>query len=76
MSVAKVRPMDFEDAAKRACETSLEQAKSTYPRVEADNLPYLCMDLVYQFTLLVDGFGKLCLCPHFDLLQVHCNFLD
>lgn len=57
LSVAKVRPVDFEDAAKRACETSLEQAKSTYPRVEADNLPYLCMDLVYQFTLLVDGFA-------------------
>lgn len=59
--VAKVRPVDFEDAAKRACQTNLEEAKSIYPRVEADNLPYLCMDLVYQFTLLVDGFGKLLL---------------
>ncbi|KAA8516247.1 hypothetical protein F0562_016540 [Nyssa sinensis] len=57
MPVAKVRPMDFEDAAKRACETRLEDAKSAYPRVEEDNLPYLCMDLVYQFTLLVDGFA-------------------
>lgn len=55
--VVKVRPVDFEDAAKRACATKLKDAKSTYPRVEADNLPYLCMDLVYQFTLLVDGFG-------------------
>ncbi|KAL1814182.1 hypothetical protein ACET3Z_024247 [Daucus carota] len=55
--VAKVRPVDFEDAAKRACQTNLEEAKSIYPRVEADNLPYLCMDLVYQFTLLVDGFA-------------------
>ncbi|KAG8379117.1 hypothetical protein BUALT_Bualt07G0054700 [Buddleja alternifolia] len=57
LAVAKVHPADFEDAAKRACETSLEDGKSTYPHVEPDNLPYLCMDLVYQFTLLVDGFG-------------------
>ncbi|KAF5198717.1 Apyrase-like protein [Thalictrum thalictroides] len=57
LAVAKVRPVDFEDAAKRACETKLEDAKSTYSQVEEDNLPYLCMDLVYQFTLLVDGFG-------------------
>ncbi|XP_050363529.1 apyrase 2 [Argentina anserina] len=55
--VAKVHPGDFEEAAKRACQTKLEDAKSTYPQVEEDNLPYLCMDLVYQFTLLVDGFG-------------------
>lgn len=60
MAVAKVRPVDFEEAAKRACETKLEDAPSTYPRVkDQDNLPYLCMDLVYQFTLLIDGFGKL-----------------
>ncbi|KAI5670032.1 hypothetical protein M9H77_19885 [Catharanthus roseus] len=56
-AVAKVRPIDFHDAAKRACQTKLEDAKSIYPGVEADNLPYLCMDLAYQFTLLVDGFG-------------------
>ncbi|KAJ7971825.1 Apyrase-like protein [Quillaja saponaria] len=55
--VAKVRPVDFEDAAKRACETKLEDAKSTYPHVEDGNLPFICMDLVYQYTLLVDGFG-------------------
>uniref|UniRef100_A0A2P2M7Z2 Adenosine diphosphatase n=2 Tax=Rhizophora mucronata TaxID=61149 RepID=A0A2P2M7Z2_RHIMU len=57
LPVAKVSPSDFEEAAKRACETKLEDAKSTYPGVEEGNLPYLCMDLVYQYTLLVDGFG-------------------
>ncbi|OVA12611.1 Nucleoside phosphatase GDA1/CD39 [Macleaya cordata] len=57
LPTAKVRPMDFEEAAIRACKTKLKDAKSTYPRVEEDNLPYICMDLVYQFTLLVDGFG-------------------
>lgn len=57
LPVAKVRPVDFANEAKRACETNLEGAKSRYQRVEEDNLPYLCMDLVYEFTLLVDGFG-------------------
>ncbi|GAB4854078.1 Apyrase 2 [Ancistrocladus abbreviatus] len=55
--VAIVRPADFADAANRACAMKLNDAKSVYPNVEEDNLPYLCMDLVYQFTLLVDGFG-------------------
>lgn len=58
LAVAKVRPADYESAANRACATGLEGAKSEFPRVEADNLPYLCMDLVYQYTLLVDGFGE------------------
>lgn len=58
LPVAQVNPSDFKEAAKRACETKLEDAKSAYQRVEEGNLPYLCMDLVYQYTLLVDGFGK------------------
>ncbi|KAF3331888.1 putative apyrase 1 [Carex littledalei] len=56
-SVAKVKASDFEDAAKRACKLNIKDAKATYPSVSDDNIPYLCMDLVYQFTLLVDGFG-------------------
>ncbi|KAE9590199.1 hypothetical protein Lal_00027902 [Lupinus albus] len=55
--VVKVRPVDFEDAAKQACQTKLEDVKSTYQHVEDGNRPYLCMDLVYQYTLLVVGFG-------------------
>ncbi|KAJ9179941.1 hypothetical protein P3X46_008251 [Hevea brasiliensis] len=57
LPVAKVHPVDFEDAAKRTCETKLEDANSLYQRVEEGNLPFLCMDLVYQYTLLVDGFA-------------------
>ncbi|OAY44407.1 apyrase 2 [Manihot esculenta] len=57
LPVAQVNPSDFKEAAKRACETKLEDAKSAYQRVEEGNLPYLCMDLVYQYTLLVDGFA-------------------
>ncbi|KAK0600582.1 hypothetical protein LWI29_016336 [Acer saccharum] len=55
--VAKVSPADFEIAAKRACQTKIEDAKSAYPNVDDSNLPYICMDLVYQHTLLVVGFG-------------------
>lgn len=58
LAVAKVRPSHFEEAAKQACQTRLEDAKATYPRVKSENLPFLCMDLVYQVALLVDGFGE------------------
>lgn len=54
---AKVKPAYFKKAAKLACQLSVEDAKTKYPLVQDDNLPYLCMDLVYQYTLLVDGFG-------------------
>ncbi|XP_031262541.1 apyrase 2-like [Pistacia vera] len=66
-AVAKVRPADFETAAKRACQTRLEDAKSAFPHVEEANLPYICMDLVYQHTLLVIGFG---LDPWLDITLV------
>ncbi|KAK4272286.1 hypothetical protein QN277_020867 [Acacia crassicarpa] len=54
---ANVRPVNFKKAATRACGAKLQDAKSTYKHVEEGNLPFLCMDLVYQYTLLVDGFG-------------------
>ena len=57
--VATVRPADFEKAASQACNMKMGEGKTKFPRVEEDNLPYLCLDLVYQYTLLVDGFGKL-----------------
>lgn len=60
--------MDFKHAAKRACETKLQDAKSAYPHVEEGNLPFICMDLVYQYTLLVDGFGRFAL-----KLDLACN---
>jgi len=57
VAVAKVKPSDFEKAAKKACAASYEDAGKIFPSVEKDNLPYLCMDLTYQYTLLVDGFA-------------------
>uniref|UniRef100_A0A0D9Z6Q1 apyrase n=1 Tax=Oryza glumipatula TaxID=40148 RepID=A0A0D9Z6Q1_9ORYZ len=54
---AKVKPSDFEEAARRVCKLNVKDAQATYPDVSEENVPYLCMDLVYQYTLLVDGFG-------------------
>ncbi|XP_008655289.1 probable apyrase 1 isoform X2 [Zea mays] len=56
-AVAKVKPSDFEETARRVCKLNLKDAHATYPDVSEENIPYLCIDLVYQYTLLVDGFG-------------------
>ncbi|CAN6206499.1 unnamed protein product [Urochloa humidicola] len=56
-AVAKVKPSDFEQAAKRACKLNVKDAEAAYPGVQKDNVPYICLDLVYQYTLLVHGFG-------------------
>ncbi|ONM26248.1 Apyrase 1 [Zea mays] len=55
--VAKVKPSDFRQAAERACSLSVKNAEATFPGVQKDSIPYICMDLVYQYTLLVEGFG-------------------
>ncbi|VAI25874.1 unnamed protein product [Triticum turgidum subsp. durum] len=52
---AKSSPGAFWAAAKKICPLSLEEAKAAYPGVR--ETPYICMDLVYQYTLLVYGFG-------------------
>ncbi|CAA2944844.1 apyrase-like [Olea europaea subsp. europaea] len=51
-----IRPLDYMEAAKLVCATKFEDIKSNFPNTEDDDIPYLCMDLVYQYTLLVDGF--------------------
>ncbi|CAI9766063.1 unnamed protein product [Fraxinus pennsylvanica] len=51
-----IRPQHYKEAAKVVCATKFEDIKSKFPNVEDDDIPYLCMDLVYQYTLLVDGF--------------------
>ncbi|KAK8634085.1 hypothetical protein V6N13_014914 [Hibiscus sabdariffa] len=65
--VAKVTPHSFAEAAKRACGTKYVDAKATFPDVGEGNLAYICMDLVYQYTLLIDGFG---LDPYQDITLV------
>lgn len=54
---AKSTPAAYRAAAEKVCPLSVQEAKATYPNVRERDLPYVCMDLVYQYTLLVDGFG-------------------
>jgi apyrase len=55
----KLRPVDLENKAKIVCTLNVEDAKSAYPLLEKFNIvPYACMDLIYQYELLVEGFGK------------------
>ncbi|XP_062197556.1 probable apyrase 3 [Phragmites australis] len=53
----KTTPAAFRASAEKACQLSVEEAKTTYPNVKDGDVPYLCMDLTYQYTLLVDGLG-------------------
>ncbi|CAO2141272.1 unnamed protein product [Urochloa humidicola] len=57
---AMAAPAKFRKMASLACLLDVkEDAKIQllFPKVEKDSVPYLCMDLTYQYTLLVDGFG-------------------
>ncbi|KAJ3684285.1 hypothetical protein LUZ61_013449 [Rhynchospora tenuis] len=50
--------LEYEKVAKVSCAAkSLEEAHNMFPDVPLADLPYLCMDLVYVYAVLVDGFG-------------------
>ncbi|CAL4994842.1 unnamed protein product [Urochloa decumbens] len=54
---AEAPPAAFMDSAEKACELDVKEAKVAYPNIADVDVPYLCMDLTYTYTLLVDGFG-------------------
>ncbi|KAG6392202.1 hypothetical protein SASPL_146413 [Salvia splendens] len=56
-NAARIRPISYREAAKRACRADVESMKAIFPAIEEGDLGYLCMDLVYEYSLLVDGFG-------------------
>lgn len=67
-SSGKAKPIQYLNAAKIACRLKAEEVKSVFPNVDSKDLPYLCMDMIYQFSLLVDGFG---LNPYREITLVH-----
>jgi hypothetical protein len=54
----EVRLVEYEKAAKMACELkSFEEARNLFPDVDLVEMPYVCLDFVFVYTLLVDGLG-------------------
>lgn len=53
---AVVMPSDFEAAAKKICVLSIDELAEEYPKLKEDTRKFLCMDLTYQYSLLVSGF--------------------
>lgn len=49
-------PSDFEAAAKKICVLSIDELAEEYPKLKEDTRKFLCMDLTYQYSLLVSGF--------------------
>ncbi|KAJ1275190.1 hypothetical protein BS78_05G117300 [Paspalum vaginatum] len=54
---AEATPAMFKAAAEKACRLSVKEVQVAYPNVPNTDVPYTCMDLTYQYTLFVDGFG-------------------
>ena len=54
---AVVTPAEFERAAKKFCSLSLAEIVQQFPRLKEMKRKYICLDLVYQYSLLVTGFG-------------------
>lgn len=54
---SNIRIEDLKTGAEHVCKTKYKDAKATYPLIYEDSLPYACLDLIYQYTLFVDGFG-------------------
>ncbi|KAL7120031.1 hypothetical protein ACP275_02G098400 [Erythranthe tilingii] len=53
----RIRPIDYKNAAKRACSATVDNIKSIFPLIDERDVPFLCLDLIYEYTMLVNGFG-------------------
>lgn len=56
-SKAIVRPIAYRNAAEKACRANVDNIKTIFPLIDKRDVPFLCMDLIYEYTLLVHGFG-------------------
>ncbi|MCD9644570.1 Apyrase [Datura stramonium] len=65
---AIAKPIQYLNAAKVACQTNVADIKTVFPNTQDRDVPYLCIDLIYEYTLLVDGFG---LNPYKDITVIH-----
>lgn len=54
---AVVTPAGFEKAAKMFCSLSLAEVAERFPKLKEWKRKYMCLDLVYLYSLLVSGFG-------------------
>lgn len=56
-NTARVRPIVYRNAAKKACSANVDNIKKIFPDIDERDVAFLCMDLVYEYSLLVDGLG-------------------
>ena len=68
---AKVKAEDFETFGRKVCPLGVDEIQELYPSVAENDRPYFCLDLVYEYTLLVDGFGIL-----HPFSCIHCFCFD
>lgn len=62
--------MDLENLVKKACGKTFEDAISSYPLLSKERVTFVCMDITYQYALLVDGFGR------FPLYMIMFKFIQ
>ena len=54
---AKLKAVDFESFGRKICSLDVGDIGELYPTIDENDRAYLCMDLVYEYGLLVEGFG-------------------
>ena len=54
---AKLKAVDFESFGRKLCSLDVGDIGEHYPTIDENDRAYLCMDLVYEYGLLVEGFG-------------------
>uniref|UniRef100_K4B5J8 Uncharacterized protein n=1 Tax=Solanum lycopersicum TaxID=4081 RepID=K4B5J8_SOLLC len=54
LPTGRAKPIQYLNAAKLACNTKVKDIKSICPNIDERSIPSICMDFVYEYTLLVD----------------------